>query len=256
VGAFGSIDLNSKKPYYLQVKELIQTSIECGSFKPDEKLPSETELCSELRVSRTVIRQALTELEQLGLIRKRKGKGSFVSERKTVLAASLFLPDFLWDDDGEREKISIKILTRQTTPAPARVALCLNMTEGEPILQFQRMYYHANVPIILVQIYLPTRIASQLSDEDLLLSMRDLDKVPAEIRFDHADQYLEIAYALKDEAELLQIPIGMPLIKVTTISYNAANTRIGVDITLMRADRIRLRGTIFKHSGQNRRQSA
>ncbi|MEN6555783.1 MAG: UTRA domain-containing protein, partial [Anaerolineaceae bacterium] len=96
----------------------------------------------------------------------------------------------------------------------------------------------------------------QLSDEDLLLSMRDLDKVPAEIRFDHADQYLEIAYALKDEAELLQIPIGMPLIKVTTISYNAANTRIGVDITLMRADRIRLRGTIFKHSGQNRRQSA
>ncbi|NMD27884.1 MAG: winged helix-turn-helix transcriptional regulator, partial [Chloroflexi bacterium] len=63
MGEFGSIDLNSKKPYYLQVKELIQARIDAGELIPGEKLPSETELCNAMRVSRTVIRQALTELE-------------------------------------------------------------------------------------------------------------------------------------------------------------------------------------------------
>ena len=68
---------------------------------------------------------------------------------------------------------------------------------------------------------------------------------------DHADYYLEISYAEKAVAQLLKIANGSPLIKVTTYSFNKENTPIAADTTFMRADRIRLRGTIFRQSGQN-----
>ena len=251
MGELGSIDLNSKKPYYLQVRDLIQTKIESGELKPDEKLPSETELCRALKVSRTVIRQALTELEQLGLIRKRKGKGSFVSENLIVLASSLFLPDFLWNNEVEQKKTSVKILTKETIPANAQQASVLRINECDPILKIERLYVHNEEPVILAQSLLPARISVHLTDENLLWTTRYLNKLPFAIRFDHADHYLEIAYARKTEAKLLQVSIGMPLIKVTTYSFNKDNTPIAADTTFLRADRIRLRGTIFTQSGEN-----
>ena len=168
MGELGSIDLDSKKPYYLQVKELIQASIERGELKPDEKLPSEIELCAKLQVSRTVIRQALTELEQLGLIRKRKGKGSFVSEDKAVLAATLFLPDFLWKNETEQQKTSIKVLTKETVPANDQEAVVLGINEGDPVLKIQRMYYHNEEPVILARSLLPELSFAQLTEADML----------------------------------------------------------------------------------------
>jgi len=251
VGDFGSIDLNSKKPYYLQVKDLLQTCIERGDLKPDEKLPSEIELCRELKVSRTVIRQALTELEQLGLIRKRKGKGSFVSENKTVLAATLFLPDFLWDDEVERKNTKVRIVTKETIPANIQEASVLGINEGDTLLKIQRLYCHNQEPIILAESLLPAFVFESLTEQDLLAPTRDLNNFRGAARFDHADHYLEVTYATKNEAQLLKIADGLPLIKVTTYSFNKENIPISADTTFMRADRIRLRGTIFSHNQQN-----
>ena len=45
-------------------------------------LPSEADLCKQFKVSRTVVRQALKELEHEGSVYKRRGKGTFVNQRK------------------------------------------------------------------------------------------------------------------------------------------------------------------------------
>lgn len=251
MGEFGRIDLNSKKPYYLQVKDLIQTGIEHGEFKSEEKLPSEIELCRELKVSRTVIRQALTELEQLGLIHKRKGKGSFVSNNITVLAASIFLPDFLWEKQADIENISIELVAKEIYPANFQEALVLKINAGDPVLKIQRVYIHNEEPVILSQSLLPERTFKHLAEEDMLYTTRYLDNIPAPVRFDHADHFLELAYAAKPESVLLHISNGMPLIKVTTFSFNKDNTPIAADTNWMRGDRIRLRGTIYKQSERN-----
>jgi len=247
VGEFGSIDLNSKKSYYLQVKDLLQLRIERGEMKTGEKLPSETELCRELNVSRTVIRQSLHELEQLGLIRKRKGKGSFVSENKTVLAASVFLPEFLWHDENENANSSIRILTKEIIPARAEVVAVLSINENDPVMRIQRLYCHSEEPVILTESLLPELTFTQLVDEDLLWPTRYLNNIQGVNRFDHADHYLEVAYAGKTEARLLQISTRLPLLKSTTYSFNEENTPIAVDTTFLRSDRVRLRGTIIRH---------
>ena len=79
---FEGIDKISPVPYYYQLEQLLREKIENGKLKPGDILPSEAELCSTFKVSRTVVRQALNKLTQDGLVYKEKGKGTFVAKPK------------------------------------------------------------------------------------------------------------------------------------------------------------------------------
>ncbi len=65
-----------------QVKEVLKQAILEGKFKPGDKLPPETQLVDQLKVSKVTIREALNEMESEGLIEKRRGiyGGSFVAQ--------------------------------------------------------------------------------------------------------------------------------------------------------------------------------
>jgi len=82
---FEGIDKTSPVPYYYQLEQLLRERIENGRLKPGDILPSETELCSTFRVSRTVVRQALNKLCQDGIVYKEKGRGTFVAKPKLPL---------------------------------------------------------------------------------------------------------------------------------------------------------------------------
>ena len=77
-----TISLNSFIPYYIQLLEILKGKISSGEWKPGDKLPSEPELCEIYGVSRTVVRQALQEMEYDGLIARKKGVGTFITEPK------------------------------------------------------------------------------------------------------------------------------------------------------------------------------
>jgi GntR family transcriptional regulator len=163
VGDFGSINLDSKKPYYLQLKELIQGKIECRELLPNQKLPSEAELCKELKVSRTVIRQALVELEQEGLIRKRKGIGSFVAENKSKLMISLYPLDHLFLAESEEQITKLQLLKKTSLSAPAHTANVLMINDGDLVLQVLRLYCQREEPVILSRSLLPAVTVSNLT---------------------------------------------------------------------------------------------
>ncbi len=82
------IDSSSKIPYYLQMKNALLEHIKKQILQPGDILPSEAQLGKQFNVSRTVVRQALMELEYEGLIYKRKGKGAFISEPKVKMGAA------------------------------------------------------------------------------------------------------------------------------------------------------------------------
>ncbi len=69
-----------------EVYKQLVSLISSGQFKPNEKLPSEREMASDLGISRQSIREALYRAEIMGLIEVRQGEGSFVlsSVRETL----------------------------------------------------------------------------------------------------------------------------------------------------------------------------
>lgn len=72
-------DSNGDKPIYQSIIEYIDQKIQCGEFKPSEKLPTEMELAAQFNCSRITSKKALEVLENKGLIYRRKGSGSFVA---------------------------------------------------------------------------------------------------------------------------------------------------------------------------------
>ena len=77
-----------KQPLYDQLVTLLKEKIE-KEYVANTLLPSERELSSTYGLSRTTVRLALQELEKLGYIYRRHGKGTFVSNiRESALNLS------------------------------------------------------------------------------------------------------------------------------------------------------------------------
>ncbi|MBN1909174.1 MAG: GntR family transcriptional regulator [Pirellulales bacterium] len=72
---------------------MIAAEVTAGRLCPGEALPSEKQLAELFQIARTTVRQALTELEQDGLVRRRHGTGTFITEladRNTHVGLNVF----------------------------------------------------------------------------------------------------------------------------------------------------------------------
>ncbi len=73
-----------------QVREQLLAAIERGDYPPGSLLPSERMLCETLGVSRVSVREAISGLEALGLVRVQHGRGAFVGSPASDLYAGPF----------------------------------------------------------------------------------------------------------------------------------------------------------------------
>ena len=78
------LDRSGPVPLYYQLKQWVSAHILSGDLVPGAQLPEDFELCQRLGVSRGVVRQAMTELCDEGLIDRQRGRGTFVSTQKTA----------------------------------------------------------------------------------------------------------------------------------------------------------------------------
>ena len=73
------IELNAAVPLYYQLKEIIKQQIEEKIFPIGSAIPTEQELQEKYKVSRSTVRQAISELVNEGYLIKKQGRGTFVS---------------------------------------------------------------------------------------------------------------------------------------------------------------------------------
>lgn len=73
-------NLDSDRPIYAQILEIIQLRIIAGKYKPGEKIPSVRELAAEAGVNPNTMQKALAELERSGLVMALRTSGRIVTE--------------------------------------------------------------------------------------------------------------------------------------------------------------------------------
>lgn len=71
---------NNDKPIYLQIVDLICTSIISGEYKPNERIPALREFSAQLEVNINTVIRSLEYLQQNEIIYNKRGLGFFVSE--------------------------------------------------------------------------------------------------------------------------------------------------------------------------------
>jgi len=85
----GELEPVHKKRLYEQIVDQLAQAIAHGHFQPGDQLPSERVLANRFGVSRPVVREALTVLQEYGLIEIRHGSGAFVRQGAQKLVDSL-----------------------------------------------------------------------------------------------------------------------------------------------------------------------
>jgi len=78
----------TKKPLYLQIIEYVQHKIEKNEWKQGEQIPTEMELAEKFNVSRITTKRAMEELARDGIIYRKKGQGSFVSNNSSEVRST------------------------------------------------------------------------------------------------------------------------------------------------------------------------
>jgi GntR family transcriptional repressor for pyruvate dehydrogenase complex len=87
-----------------QLRKLIMD----GHLRPGERIPSERELCEQLSVSRTAVREAKQALVMMRLLKPKAGKGTFVSDD----LFALFTEPMTWAVQLERNRVNELIEAR------------------------------------------------------------------------------------------------------------------------------------------------
>jgi GntR family transcriptional repressor for pyruvate dehydrogenase complex len=111
----------------------LKTLILDGRLKPGDKLSSERELCSELGVSRTAVREAKRALITMGLLEARPGEGTFV--RSPLFADSVEVSN--WEALLGEESVSQLIEARRILEMASAGLAAERLTpeEGQAIQQ-------------------------------------------------------------------------------------------------------------------------
>jgi len=76
------VDITSPLPIYAQIMEQIRKAIAAGQLAPGEQLPTVRQLAVELRMNPNTVSRVSRELERLGLIATRQGRGTFVAAQQ------------------------------------------------------------------------------------------------------------------------------------------------------------------------------
>lgn len=79
-------ELDSDRPIYLQIVEIIKHQIVSGFYKPGDKLPSVRELAGEASVNPNTMQKAFSELERDGLVITQRTTGRTVTEDTRMIA--------------------------------------------------------------------------------------------------------------------------------------------------------------------------
>lgn len=244
-----TIDRDSYIPLYIQVIDALSEYIEVNELPPDYQLPAEVDLCETFDVSRTVVRQALRELEHKGLIYRVKGRGTFVSKPK--IHESLFqeLTGFYQDMVAKGHKPTSKVLLQEKINAPNNVAEYLGLQPGAPVIQIDRLRFVNGEPVVFVTTYLPYDLCPELMDVDLSeRSLYSYLENQLGLIIDRGRRTLEAVGAGERESQLLEIAMGSPLIMLDSVSYMPDGTPLEYFHALHRGDRARFETELVRVS--------
>jgi GntR family transcriptional regulator len=214
---------------------------------PGDPLPSESELAARFRVSRMTARQAVQNLAAEGLVRRRRGAGTFVAPRP-IHRHEGSLMSFTEDMRRRGMKASSRLLEAGLRPATSADLEALRLPDGARVVAISRLRLADDVPLAIEHAALPAECAGVLADDletgSLHESLVARGYVPAlsrawiraRIASAAAARLLEIPprSALLVERRIIYDPDGLPL-EHTETTYNAGNYAIDAVFSASRA---------------------
>lgn len=227
-------------PLYFQLKKLLLAEIKNGSYQVDSLIPTEKELSEIFQISRTTVRQAITELVQEGWLYRVKSKGTFVARVKIK-------QDFIKRLESYNEQIirtgrtpRTEVLKCEVVKIPERVASLFDLSLDRQYICLSRLRFADDEPNVSVETYLPYDECSFILSHDFNReSMYNVLATNEKTRICRVTRILEAVAATVKDVKNLNIRNGKPIQLSQTFGYNQYNELIECTLARYRGDRNR-----------------
>lgn len=210
-----------------QATAILAERIRTQTYAPGSRLPSESDLATELGVSRASLRSALGRLAAEGLVLRKQGDGTYVNahiDRIPTRMGGLWNFTRLIENSGYEPHI--QLLEQVVRPIAAHEMQALAMAEPEPALSLTRLFYADELPVVVTHTIVPLHVLHVRPDQcDGALPLSEFvqryHKTPISYTF------FDIQAVLPDDDTCRRLRCdAAPLLKLDQVFYDRANQPI------------------------------
>jgi GntR family transcriptional regulator len=224
-----------------EVRRVLADQISSGQLRPGQRLGAERALAAELGVSRATLRQALAVLEDGGMIRRIPGRGggTFVAKGKIErdLSRIVGVPALL---RSQGVLAGTRVVSARLAEAEDATAQALRARPGELIVELVRIRLADGSPFSLEHAKFPAQRFPGLLELPLGGSVYELIEEHFGVKPAEATERIEVVLASADEAAILDIEPGAPLLAITRTTTDTDGEPMELSRDLFRADRTRI----------------
>jgi GntR family transcriptional regulator len=229
----------STPPLYMQIRDTLAERIQSGELPPDTRISSERDLSREYSVSRMTVRQAITDLVNLGILTRRRGDGTYVTQPKVTQTLNQLIG---FTELMERRRVlpGAKVLELTVIGANKALARHLQINVGDRIWRIVRVRTGDRQPLALEHSFFPARLCPNLGRFDL--EQRSIYRILKDeygLVLTRATQTLEPTVANDFEAAALEVPKGSPLMLLERVGFAGDGVAVEYAKDLYRGDRSR-----------------
>ena len=255
------IERDTRLPYYEQLKQLILHEIARDNLEVGHLMPSESEMCQRYGVSRTVVRQAVGELVNEGVLQRMRGKGTFVAKPKLSEQFMKSTVGFFEDMTSHGHSVTSTVLSIDRVEAAGRVRELLGSEPDSHCIEIVRLRAVNDQVVAFTKSYI------NRSDQHALEFLRAADLSNASLysileesfrlRIDTGHRSIEATTARGMMAKLLEVGPGDPLLYIESAARDSRGAVVECFQAWHRADRMKIemdvvrdnRGfpSLFKH---------
>lgn len=220
------IDKTTPIPLYFQLKRIILNEIENGTYPVGSNIPTELEIQNRFHISRSTIRQAISDLINDGYLERRGRTGTFVAARQNKNASSnirSFEP-FYRQVQKVGKAARTEIIELKIIAASEQEAGWLDITPGDKIIYLFRRRFSDNIPIVYLKNYMPYSLCSHILSHDFETESlyETLSLLPETTPY-YVNNTVSARSATETDKKLLNLKYGDPVLSCHTISRTSNN---------------------------------
>lgn len=240
---------SSSTPLYAQLKDSIKQAIKNGQLKPNDKLPTEEEICAEFRISRPVVRQAYKELLDENYIIRFKSRGTFVKEPEIK---SMFFSEFSdIEIDLENMGLNPKVicLNKEILNLDDCNSNIIEHLSSTKVLIVKLLYLNNEIPLVYKEAYYPVDIIKGIQSIDFEVSpIYNTLESKFNLWLSHIKKVVDAQIIRDDLVNLLKTEKGHAVHVVDSLAYDDRERVIEVAYSYYVGDRNEFDLMVYKQN--------
>ncbi|MFJ2864251.1 GntR family transcriptional regulator [Kitasatospora sp. NPDC087314] len=245
-------------PAYRQLADDLRTGITTGQYPPGTTLPKITDLAAQYGISKQTAREAVTLLEEEGLVEVVRRRGTVVRalpERRRLSRSRQVHRDergYFFDPTAQ-PWIALLKPTVGWGPAPRDIGTVLGVLSHDEVLVRDRLMGTPDTrePTQIATSYLPAAVArgTRLAETDTGpggiydILERDLGHGPLAWH-----ETITCRMPAPDEAARLELSKGVPLLRIVRVTTSPSGAVVEVNDTRMSAEKFEIGYPLTRHS--------